>query len=99
MNNLKYLKLLAKEFPTIEQAANKIISLTSLSVLPKGTEYFLSDLHGQYDSFNRIIKSASGNTRIKIDLESLEKKNPMSQDLLDKHYLRKHGANSYYGQN
>ena len=73
MNNLKYLKLLAKEFPTIEQAANKIISLTSLSVLPKGTEYFLSDLHGQYDSFNRIIKSASGNTRIKIDLEFKDK--------------------------
>ena len=73
MNNLKYLKLLAKEFPTIEQAANKIISLTSLSVLPKGTEYFLSDLHGQYDSFNRIIKSASGNSRIKIDLEFKDK--------------------------
>ncbi len=69
MKNLKYLKLLSKDFPTIEEASSKIVSLTSLSVLPKGTEYFLSDLHGQYDSFNRIIKSASGNTRQKISLE------------------------------
>ncbi|WP_297811251.1 fructose-1,6-bisphosphatase [uncultured Finegoldia sp.] len=92
MNNIKYLKLLSKEFPTIEQAANKIISLTSLSVLPKGTEYFLSDLHGQYDSFNRIIKSASGNTRIKIDLEfkntlSESKKNQLANLIYDPHTI------------
>lgn len=69
MKSRRYLELLSKEYKTIEEASSEIIELTAVSVLPKGTEYFLSDLHGQHDSFARILRSASGNTRDKISLE------------------------------
>lgn len=69
MKSRRYLELLAKQYKTIEEASSEIIKLTAVSVLPKGTEYFLSDLHGQHDSFERILRSASGNTRDKISLE------------------------------
>lgn len=69
MNEKKYLELLSLQFPTREKVLSEIVELTARSTLPKGTEYFLSDLHGQYDSFDRILRSASGNTRTKISLE------------------------------
>ena len=69
MTDLKYLKLLSKEFNTAEKVISRIVELKAISVLPKGTEYFLSDLHGEYESFTRIIRSASGNTRQKISQE------------------------------
>ncbi len=69
MDNFKYLKLLSKEYNTREKVISEIVKLKAISVLPKGTEYFLSDLHGEYTSFTRILRSASGNTRQKISLE------------------------------
>ena len=69
MKSRRYLELLSKKYKTIEEASSEIIELTAVSVLPKGTEYFLSDLHGQHDAFARILRSASGNTRDKISLE------------------------------
>ncbi|MDL2310784.1 fructose-1,6-bisphosphatase [Peptostreptococcaceae bacterium OttesenSCG-928-C18] len=69
MTDLKYLKLLSKEFNSIEKTISEIVKLKAVSVLPKGTEYFLSDLHGEYTSFTRILRSASGNTRQKISQE------------------------------
>ena len=69
MDNFKYLKLLSKEYNTREKVISEIVKLKAISVLPKGTEYFLSDLHGEYTSFIRILRSASGNTRQKISLE------------------------------
>ncbi|MDO5755405.1 MAG: fructose-1,6-bisphosphatase [Tissierellia bacterium] len=69
MDEKKYLELLSVQYPTIAKASSEIVELTAKTVLPKGTEYFLSDLHGQYDSFDRILRSASGNTREKISLE------------------------------
>jgi len=64
----KYLHLLAREYPSAESAAAEMIRLSALRSLPKGTEYFFSDLHGEYESFSRLLRSASGMIRAKIDL-------------------------------
>ncbi|MDE7210323.1 MAG: fructose-1,6-bisphosphatase, partial [Lachnospiraceae bacterium] len=64
----KYLKLLAKEYPNIESVASEMVNLSAIRSLPKGTEYFFSDLHGEYEAFLYMIKSASGIIRRKIDL-------------------------------
>ncbi|WP_124065556.1 fructose-1,6-bisphosphatase [Clostridium sp. E02] len=66
MRDLAYLKLLAKEYPTIKAASSEIINLTAIRGLPKGTEYFFSDLHGEYEAFLHLLKSASGVIREKI---------------------------------
>ena len=66
--DLRYLKLLAREYPNAEAAAGEIINLSAERSLPKGTEYFFSDLHGEYESFHRLLRSASGMIRSKIDL-------------------------------
>lgn len=63
----KYLELLAKEYPNIEKATAEIINLRAILSLPKGTEYFLSDLHGEHEAFIHMVKSASGIIRAKID--------------------------------
>ncbi len=65
MNNitperLEYLKLLAKQYPSIQKASTEIINLKAILSLPKGTEHYLSDLHGEYEAFIHIINSASG---------------------------------------
>lgn len=64
----KYLQLLAEKFPSIESAASEIINLSAIRSLPKGTECFFSDLHGEYDAFLHMLKSASGMIKNKIDL-------------------------------
>ena len=66
MDYEKYLNQLSKEYPTVEDTISEIVRLKALSVLPKETEYFFSDLHGEYTSFTRILKSSSGNLRQKI---------------------------------
>ena len=63
----KYLQLLAKEFPNIDSAATEIVNLSAIRSLPKGTEYFFSDMHGEYEAFLHMLKSASGMIKIKID--------------------------------
>ena len=64
----KYLQLLSKEFPNIDSAASEIVNLSAIRSLPKGTEYFFSDMHGEYEAFLHMLKSASGMIKIKIDL-------------------------------
>lgn len=64
----KYLQLLAEKFPTVESVASEIINLSAIRSLPKGTEYFFSDLHGEYEAFLHMLKSASGMIKNKIDL-------------------------------
>lgn len=66
---LKYLKSLAKQYPTIASASTEIINLSSILNLPKGTEHFLTDIHGEYEQFNHVIKNGSGSVRRKIDEE------------------------------
>lgn len=65
---LEYMKLLAKDYPTEQSCATEIINLTAILNLPKATEHFMSDLHGEYEAFTQIIRSASGAIREKIDL-------------------------------
>jgi len=57
---LRYLKLLSKRYPTIQKASTEIINLKAILSLPKGTEHFLSDLHGEYEAFTHLLNSASG---------------------------------------
>ena len=64
----RYLKLLAKEYPTVDSVASEMVNLSAIRSLPKGTEYFFSDLHGEYEAFLYMLKSASGIIRKKIDL-------------------------------
>lgn len=66
MRDLAYLKLMAREYPTIKAASSEIINLTAIQGLPKGTEYFFSDLHGEYEAFIHLLRSASGIIREKI---------------------------------
>ncbi len=66
MRDLAYLKLLAKEYPNVKAASSELINLTAIRGLPKGTEYFFSDLHGEYEAFIYLLRSASGVIREKI---------------------------------
>ncbi len=64
---LKYLRILSEKFPTVQSVCTEIINLEAIQNLPKGTEHFLSDLHGEYESFLHILKNASGVIKTKID--------------------------------
>ncbi|MFW2491034.1 fructose-1,6-bisphosphatase [Clostridium chromiireducens] len=64
--SIKYLKLLAKQYPTIAAASTEIINLEAILNLPKGTEHFLADLHGEYEPFVHVLKNGSGAVKIKI---------------------------------
>lgn len=66
MRDLAYLKLLAREYPSVKAASSEIINLMAIQGLPKGTEYFFSDLHGEHEAFVHLLKSASGIIREKI---------------------------------
>ncbi len=63
-----FLELLATSYPTSQAACTEIINLTAILNLPKGTEHFISDLHGEYEVFTHIVKNASGSIKRKIDL-------------------------------
>ena len=81
MNDFKYLKELSKQYPNISAASAEIINLQAILNLPKGTEHFVSDLHGEYEKFSHILRNGSGAIRGKIDdqfgniLSIKEKKN------------------------
>ena len=65
--NLHYLKMLARQYPTVQAASTEIINLQAILNLPKGTEHFVSDVHGEYEAFLHILNSASGVVREKLD--------------------------------
>jgi len=67
IKDLKYLQLLSKSFPTISDAATEIINLEAILNLPKGTEHFLTDIHGEYEAFQHVIKNASGVIKKKVE--------------------------------
>ncbi len=64
---LKYLQLLSNQFPTIAAASTEIINLEAILNLPKGTEHFMSDLHGEYEAFQHVLKNASGDVKRKVN--------------------------------
>jgi fructose-1,6-bisphosphatase-3 len=68
MKDLKYLKLLAKSFPTISDATTEIINLEAILNLPKGTEHFLTDIHAEHEAFSHVLKNASGVIRKKVEM-------------------------------
>ena len=63
----KYLKLLSKEYKNINEVAEEIINLQAILNLPKGTEMFLSDIHGEYEPFEHILNNGGGIIKSKID--------------------------------
>ena len=63
----RYLRLLAKSFPTRAKAAAEIMNLSAILNLPKGTEVFASDIHGEYEAFTHLLRNGSGSVKLKID--------------------------------
>lgn len=68
VDNIKYLRLLSEKYPSVRAAAREIINLTAILNLPKGTEHFMSDLHGEYEAFYHILNNCSGVIREKLNL-------------------------------
>lgn len=66
VSDMKYFKLLAEDFPTVEAVATEIINLEAILNLPKATEHFVSDLHGEFDAFQHVMRNGSGNIKEKI---------------------------------
>lgn len=64
--DLRYLKLLARSFPTVASASTEIINLEAILNLPKGTEHFLADLHGEYEAFQHVLRNTSGTIKRKV---------------------------------
>ena len=64
--DMRYLQLLARNFPTISSAATEIINLSAILNLPKSTEHFLADIHGEHEAFLHVLKNASGNIKRKV---------------------------------
>ncbi len=67
-HSLDYLRLLAEQYPTIEAASTAIVNMSAILQLPKGTEYYFSDLHGEHEAFIHLLRSGSGNIRDKIEM-------------------------------
>ena len=83
--DLRYLQLLSRSFPTIADASTEIINLEAILNLPKGTEHFLTDIHGEYEAFQHVLKNASGAVKRKVNeifghtLRESEKKLPTEE--------------------
>ena len=65
--DMRYLQLLSQSFPTVAEASTEIINLQAILNLPKGTEHFLADIHGEYEAFQHVLKNASGNIKRKVN--------------------------------
>ena len=64
---MRYLELLSRLFPSADKASAEIINLSAIWNLPKGTEFFASDIHGEYEAFSHTLRNGSGSIRLKID--------------------------------
>lgn len=79
--DLRYLKLMANQYPSIRSASTEIINLSAILELPKGTEHFVSDIHGEYEAFSHVIRNGSGSIKRRIEevfeytMDENEKKN------------------------
>lgn len=67
LRRLRYLELLARQYPSIQAASTEIINLSAILNLPKGTEHFLSDIHGEYEAFLHVLKNGSGSVWRKVE--------------------------------
>ena len=77
-HNIKYLDLLSRSFPNVTAAVEEVVNLKAILNLPKGTEHFLTDIHGEAEAFNHVMQNASGAIRRKVS-EELRKKKPILQ--------------------
>lgn len=66
-DDLRYLRLLSRDFPTISSVTTEIINLEAILHLPKPTEHFLADLHGEHEAFQHVLRNASGNIKRKVN--------------------------------
>lgn len=64
--NMRYLQLLAKDFPNVSAVTSEIINLEAILHLPKSTEHFMADIHGEYEAFQHVLRNASGNIKRKV---------------------------------
>ena len=67
-NDLRYLKMLSRQYPTVRAAGTEIINLQAILNLPKGCEHFISDVHGEHEAFLHILNSCSGVVRERMDI-------------------------------
>lgn len=67
MNEEKYLKVLARQYPTVDSVISEIVNLQAILNLPKGTEHFLTDIHGEWEQFSHVLRNGSGSIRTKIE--------------------------------
>lgn len=67
MKDFQYYQLLSEQYPTIESVSNAIVGMTATLYLPKGTEYYFSDLHGEHEAFIHLLRSGSGVIRDKVE--------------------------------
>ncbi|WP_455627826.1 fructose-1,6-bisphosphatase [Parabacteroides chinchillae] len=67
LGDLRYLQLLSRSFPNVAEASTEIINLEAILNLPKGTEHFLTDIHGEHQAFNHVLKNASGAVKRKVN--------------------------------
>ena len=66
-NSLGYLRLLSSRYPSVQAAATEIVQRSAQLNLPKETEHFISDIHGEFESFSHVMKSGSGTIKMAID--------------------------------
>ena len=66
-DDLRYLRLLARDFPTVSSVTTEIINLEAILHLPMPTEHFLADLHGENEAFQHVLRNASGNIKRKVN--------------------------------
>ena len=66
-DDLRYLKLLSRNFPSVSAVTTEIINLEAILHLPKPTEHFLADLHGENEAFQHVLRNASGNIKRKVN--------------------------------
>lgn len=67
MYDLNYVKLLSKQYPTVDAVSSEIVNFSAIINLPKGTEHFMADIHGEHEAFDHVMRNASGVVKRKID--------------------------------
>ncbi|MBR5485361.1 MAG: fructose-1,6-bisphosphatase [Oscillospiraceae bacterium] len=67
-NDLRYIKMLSRQYPTVKDVSTEIVNLSAILALPKGTEHFMSDIHAEYEAFLHILNNSSGVIKEKIDM-------------------------------
>ena len=84
IKDLRYLQLLSRSFPSIAAASTEIINLEAILNLPKGTEHFLADLHGEFEAVQHVLRNASGNIKRKVrEIYNNELSNDEQKELLN----------------